>query len=824
MTDVAAPRSRLASLVDFARREPGQCLAVVLVLHVLAWTLLPALLSHNLQLDLAEDLALGREWQLGYWKHPPLPWWAADLAYRIAGDVHAVYLLGPLAAAVCMYVVWLLGRDILGGFQSLIAVLALEGLHFFNFSVPKFAHDQMQLPFWALTGLFLYRAIARERLLDWLLAGLALALCFWSKYAAFALAGSIGLFMLFDPVARRTLRTSGPWLMALAFLVAIAPNLIWLVDSGFMPLRYVDGRAKLATHWYHFFTFPLQWSAGQLFFLAPTIALMALALAGGRARTPPDEPFARRYVTMLAVGPFAITTTVALVLGRLPVAMWGYPLWSFAPLAALLWFGPVSEPLRLRRFSAGFLVIFAAMPLAYAAVEGLEPLIRDRPKATQFPGRQLAATVTQRWREKFATPLPYVGGGEFATNNIAVYSPDRPHAIVHADLTLSPWIDPADLWRRGAVLVWEDGQIDAGGLAQLRSNYPGLDVQEPLTLPRQTWGGRSVRPVRVHVAFVPPGRSQRADGECPHRNLPARDNPVDLSQVESADLPCDLSAEQHSKRPQTTGAFMEPLVFTLMLMPELAVVTTVKGDPQDYASISIQSGSVTLWSARFTPRSRLQQLTHDVTLPGSSVTIKKGATFALIEPSGTGSGHLTADIAYASADYPNGHFAGMVASWPASDAPRIAGRGPAGAAASRVARQRLAAAAAPSASAAISPPVFKFVLDPKSPEILLVTTLKGEPGEYAGVTIQVGSNTFWHLPLLQMSPVGQLPYDLSLPDTGSGPMTIKKGATFQLTIATVIQNGSMFANLTYITPEHPNGQRFNAQIASWPQSSVPHGQ
>ena len=64
--------------------------------------------------------------------------------------------------------VWLLGRDIVGGFQALIAVLALEGLHFFNFSVPKFAHDQMQLPFWALTGLFLYRAIARERVLDWL--------------------------------------------------------------------------------------------------------------------------------------------------------------------------------------------------------------------------------------------------------------------------------------------------------------------------------------------------------------------------------------------------------------------------------------------------------------------------------------------------------------------------------------------------------------------------------------------------------------------------------------------------------------------------------
>src|ERR1043165_2437359 len=105
-----------------------------------------------------------------------------------------------------------------------------------------------------MTGLFLYRALVSDRPRHWLLAGVALALCFWSKYAAFALAGSIALFMLFDPAARRTSRTGGPWLMALAFLIVVAPNLLWLNDSGFMPFRYVDARAKGATHWYQVFT------------------------------------------------------------------------------------------------------------------------------------------------------------------------------------------------------------------------------------------------------------------------------------------------------------------------------------------------------------------------------------------------------------------------------------------------------------------------------------------------------------------------------------------------------------------------------------------
>jgi dolichyl-phosphate-mannose-protein mannosyltransferase len=524
-TIATARDGSLAALVAFARREPGRCLAIVLALHVVVWTLLPALTSHNLQLDLVEDLALGREWQLGYWKHPPLPWWLADLVYRAVGDVRAVYLLGPLAAAACLYVVWLLGRDILGSFPALVAVLALEGVHFYNFSVVKFAHDQLQLPFWALTGLLFYRALMRGRALDWLGAGAALALCFWSKYAAFALAGSLGAFLLTDPVARRAWRTAGPYLMALAFLIVIAPNLWWLVDTGFLPFRYVDARARIATHWYQLVTFPLQWTASQIFFLLPAIALLALACWGsadrraaeiGADRTPSFPPplrgrdsewgdpaaFARRYVTMLALGPFLVTTLIALLLGRLPVAMWGYPLWSFAPLAALVWLGPVSEPARLKRFAAGFLAVFVAAPVAYAAVELGEPLLRDRPKATQFPGRLLAEQITRTWHDKFGKPLAYVGGGEFATNTIAVYSPDRPHVIVHADPALSPWIDRGDLKKRGAVLVWEDGQADEARLAQWRAAFPGFDLQPPLILPRQTL--RPTRPARIYVALVPP--------------------------------------------------------------------------------------------------------------------------------------------------------------------------------------------------------------------------------------------------------------------------------------------------------------------------------
>ena len=54
-------------------------------------------------------------------------------------------------------------------------------------------------------------------MLDWMLAGVFLAGAFWSKYAAFALAATLGLILLFDPFARRAWRTPGPYVMAAAF-------------------------------------------------------------------------------------------------------------------------------------------------------------------------------------------------------------------------------------------------------------------------------------------------------------------------------------------------------------------------------------------------------------------------------------------------------------------------------------------------------------------------------------------------------------------------------------------------------------------------------
>jgi hypothetical protein len=112
---------------------------------------------------------------------------------------------------------------------------------------------------------------------------------------------------------------------------------------------------------------------------------------------------------------------------------------------------------------------------------------------------------------------------------------------------------------------------------------------------------------------------------------------------------------------------------------------------------------------------------------------------------------------------------------------------------------------------AAAPLVLTFVL---SSQVSIVTTVTGDARQYANVAIMNGSLTAWSASLTQLNNSQQLSYDIN-----AGLMTIKKGATFTLTVPTAQQQGFVFAQMTIVTPENPNGQPYGIQVATWPLSS-----
>lgn len=97
-----------------------------------------------------------------------------------------------------------------------------------------------------------------------------------------------------------------------------------------------------------------------------------------------------------------------------------------------------------------------------------------------------------------------------------------------------------------------------------------------------------------------------------------------------------------------------------------------------------------------------------------------------------------------------------------------------------------------------------------TPLVAIATTVTGDARQYAAVSIMSGSLNLWTSMLTQVAPVSKLPYDIVL-----GPLTIKAGGTFTLSVPTPAASGKVQAVLTIVSPTYPNGATFNATVAIW---------
>src|SRR5215472_16852849 len=148
VTEPSPAAAGAAGLIRWIERRPGTAFASFLAAHFVVWTLLPALIYANLPLDLIEALVYGREWQLGYDKLPPLPWWLIEAVHRTFDADNDYDATAQIAVLVAFALVFALARPLVGAVGALVAVLIVDGLHYFQYTAVKFNHDVIQLPFW----------------------------------------------------------------------------------------------------------------------------------------------------------------------------------------------------------------------------------------------------------------------------------------------------------------------------------------------------------------------------------------------------------------------------------------------------------------------------------------------------------------------------------------------------------------------------------------------------------------------------------------------------------------------------------------------------
>ena len=154
--------------------------------HLVIWTLVPSLTNKNLPLDTIEALAWGSNLDWGFNKHPPLSAFFSEVFFKIFGAQDwAYYLLSQIFVLIAFYFVFKLAIEIFGNIKlSLISVLLLESIYFYNFTTPEFNVNVCLIPFWALTVLYLWKGFKNNKIVDWVLFGLFAGIGFLSNKAS----------------------------------------------------------------------------------------------------------------------------------------------------------------------------------------------------------------------------------------------------------------------------------------------------------------------------------------------------------------------------------------------------------------------------------------------------------------------------------------------------------------------------------------------------------------------------------------------------------------------------------------------------------------
>ena len=214
--------------------------------HILVWTLVPALTNQNLPLDTIEALAWGSNLDWGFEKHPPLSALAVEVFYQIFGKQDwAYYLLSQIFVCFSFVIVWKLSEEFFkNNILSLVSVLLLEGIFYYNFTTPEFNVNVCQLPFWGLTVYYSWKIINQEKIKDFLLLGFFAGLGFLSKYLFIYLLASITIFFILFLLQRKKFKYVY-LIPILIFFIIVSPHIFWLFKNDFVTISYALKRTGI---------------------------------------------------------------------------------------------------------------------------------------------------------------------------------------------------------------------------------------------------------------------------------------------------------------------------------------------------------------------------------------------------------------------------------------------------------------------------------------------------------------------------------------------------------------------------------------------------
>ena len=407
--------------MNSAKINGNKILTVFLLSHFAIWVLVPSITNHNLPLDTIEALAWGSNLDWGFNKHPPLSAFAVEVFYQIFGSQDwAYYFLSQICVVTSFFVVWKFSEYFFQNkIYSLIAILLLEGIYFYNYTTPEFNVYVCELAFWALTVYYCWKGFEKNDYASWLLFGFFSGLGVLSHYLFIYLLCAMEVFCIYLIINKKI--NFKCLISYVPFLLVLLPHLIWLTENNYITITYALHRTGLSEpNFLDHFIHPLIFLGKQIGILAPFFLMVLLLVAKLKTNFNFKD---KKLLFLLTINiiPIILMFLTSMLMGVKVRTMWMTPFYLFFGVLLIYIFQSQINLNKLKYFVSLFLILFIFSPFAYAYIS-----ITQTDKRTDYPGKEHAIEVQKRWDKKFESKINVVLGNEWLAGNLSYHLKSRP--------------------------------------------------------------------------------------------------------------------------------------------------------------------------------------------------------------------------------------------------------------------------------------------------------------------------------------------------------------------------------------------------------------
>ena len=474
-------------LVEILRTRPRLIFWFAALSQAVLWTLVPSLFYAAPPGDVPQVLAVGHEFRLGTDLGPPLAYWLAEIAFRLAG-LFGVYLLSQVCVFVTYWAVFRLGSAIVGARHAALALLLMVGISALTVPTPDFGPAILAMPLWALALLHYWRAVGEGRARYWFWLALDIGLLLLTTYMGLALIALLAGFTAVTERGRKSLGRIEPMLAGLLMVALLFPHLIWIDQASDLGLRIAALNENSVWTWARRAGVLILGHAG----LAILAALASNMFRPSRREAPaierlPISAFGRRFVYFFALAPAVTVTFLGVLVGQpAPNAIGALVILS--GLAVVVAGGDL---IRLHnQYVAG--LAWAALLLAPPAIAAAAVIVLPWTLGIDLriarPAGEIGRFFTESFERRTGKPFAVVGGDPELASLIALASPQRPGVYRETDAPRSVWVGYDEVVRKGAVIVWPATDTQGTPPPAIRARFPDLVAEIPRGFERRFQG------------------------------------------------------------------------------------------------------------------------------------------------------------------------------------------------------------------------------------------------------------------------------------------------------------------------------------------------